>query len=168
MPICAWSSVTLIGALFAPSDPVPVSLHADKLFKRICDIIREHFANPAFGPCEVAAEAGISLRYVQKLFTAQNSTCSHFIYSVRLNHAARLLERRELLGASQPLSEIAYACGFADYTNFARKFRRQFGYPPSVHSGVGRQATDDAQGWASTSTSSQAGTAHKISPVTPR
>ena len=134
----------LVGALFAPSDPVRVSLHADKLCKRICDIIREHFANPAFGPCEVAAEAGISLRYVQKLFTAQNSTCSHFIYSVRLNHAARLLGRRELLGASQPLSEIAYACGFADYANFSRKFRRRFGYSPSVHSEVGSQDTDDA------------------------
>jgi AraC family transcriptional activator of tynA and feaB len=134
----------LIGALFAPSDPVRFSLHADKLFKRICDIIREHFANPTFGPCEVAAEAGISLRYVQKLFTAQNSTCSHFIYSVRLNHAARLLERRELLGTNQPLTELAYACGFADYTNFARKFRRRFGYSPSVHSGGGGQGTDDA------------------------
>ena len=134
----------LIGALFAPPDSMRVSLHANKLFKRICNIIREHFADPAFGPYEVAVEVGISLRYVQKLFTAQNSTCSDFIYSVRLNHAARLLERRELLRTNQPLSEIAYACGFSDYTNFSRKFRRRFGYSPSVHSGGGGQGTGDA------------------------
>jgi AraC family transcriptional activator of tynA and feaB len=125
----------LLGALFAPSDPVPVSLHADKLFKRLCDIIKDHFTDPAFGPCEVAAEAGISLRYLQKLFSARNSTCSHFIQSVRLDHAARLLLRREMTGTRQALSEIAYACGFADYTNFARKFRRRFGQTPGSYSG---------------------------------
>jgi AraC family transcriptional regulator, positive regulator of tynA and feaB len=125
----------LIGVLFAPSDPAPVSLHANKLLRRICDIIRERFADPDFGPCEVAAEAGISLRYLQKLFTAQTTTCSHHILSVRLDHAARLLHRRELLNTRQPLSDIAYACGFSDYTNFARQFRRRFGYAPGAHAG---------------------------------
>jgi AraC family transcriptional activator of tynA and feaB len=125
----------LLGALFAPSDPEDASLHTDKLFARICDIIKDHFADPDFGPCDVAVEAGISLRYLQKLFTARNSTCSHFIHSVRLDHAARLLERRSFLKTSQPISEIAYASGFGDYTNFIRKFRRRFGHTPGSHSG---------------------------------
>jgi AraC family transcriptional activator of tynA and feaB len=125
----------LLGALFAPSDPEDASLHTDKLFARICDIIKDHFADPDFGPCDVAVEAGISLRYLQKLFTARNSTCSYFIQSVRLGHAARLLERRSFLKTSQPISEIAYASGFGDYTNFIRKFRRRFGHTPGSHSG---------------------------------
>ena len=122
----------LVGALFAPSDPWPVSRHADKLFTRIRGVIKDRFADPDFGPSEVAAEAGISLRYLQKLFTARNSTCSEFIYSLRLDHAARLLHRRALLNTSQPLSEIAYTCGFSDYTHFARKFRCRFGHPPGA------------------------------------
>jgi AraC family transcriptional regulator, positive regulator of tynA and feaB len=125
----------LLGALFAPSDPEDASLHTDKLFARICEIIKDHFADPDFGPCDVAVEAGISLRYLQKLFTTRNSTCSHFIHSVRLDHAARLLERRSFLKTSQPISEIAYASGFGDYTNFNRKFRRRFGHTPGSHSG---------------------------------
>ena len=125
----------LLGALFAPSGPEDTSLHTDKLFARLCDIIKERFADPDFGPCEVAVEARISLRYLQKLFTARNSTCSHFIYSVRLDHAVRLLERRSFLKTSQPISEIAYASGFGDYTNFIRKFRRRFGHTPGCHSG---------------------------------
>jgi hypothetical protein len=68
----------LLGALFAPHEPVPASLHADKLFTPICDIVRDRFAEPEFGPCEVAAQAGISLRYLQKLFTARGTTCTHF------------------------------------------------------------------------------------------
>ena len=125
----------LLGALFAPSDPEDTSVHTDRLFARICDIIKDHFADPDFGPCEVAVEAGISLRYLQKLFTARNSTCSHFIQSVRLDHAARLLERRSFLKTSQPISEIAYASGFGDYTNFNRRFRRRFGHTPRAHAG---------------------------------
>ena len=37
---------------------------------------------------EVAAKAGISLRYLQKLFTQHGSTCSEFIYSLRLEHGS--------------------------------------------------------------------------------
>ncbi|WP_154072579.1 helix-turn-helix domain-containing protein [Bradyrhizobium erythrophlei] len=125
----------LLGALFAPPDPEGSSLHTDKLFARICDMIKDHFADPDFGPCDVAVKAGISLRYLQKLFTTRNSTCSYFIQSVRLDHAARLLERRSFLKTSQPISEIAYASGFGDYTNFIRKFRRRFGHTPGSHSG---------------------------------
>jgi AraC-like DNA-binding protein len=124
----------LVGALFAPSEPLSGSRHADKLFARIRNIIKDGFADPSFGPHEVAAEAGISLRYLQKLFTERGSTCSEFIYSLRLDQAAHLLHRRGSLGVSQPLSEIAYACGFRDYTHFARKFRQRFGHTPGSHS----------------------------------
>jgi AraC-like DNA-binding protein len=126
----------LIGALFAPSDPVPSLLHADKLFKRICHIIKDHFGDPAFGPCEVAAEAGISLRYLQKFFTARGTTCTHFINSVRLDHAAYLLHRRATLNTGQPISGIAYDSGVSDYTHFARIFRRRFGHSPGAHAGT--------------------------------
>jgi AraC family transcriptional regulator, positive regulator of tynA and feaB len=123
----------LVGALFAPSDPLPVSRHADKLFARVRRVIRDGFAEPDFGPGDAAAKAGISLRYLQKLFTQHGSTCSEFIYSLRLEYAAQLLHRRALLGTSQSLGEIAHVCGFSDYTHFARKFRHRFGHAPGAH-----------------------------------
>ncbi|WP_454634254.1 helix-turn-helix domain-containing protein [Bradyrhizobium cenepequi] len=122
----------LLGALFASSDPGGRSLHTDKLFARICDVVRERFAEPDFGPRNVAAEVGLSLRYVQKLFTARNSTCSRFINSVRLERAAVLLKRRSLLRTGQPIREIAHASGFGDYAHFNRTFRRRFGHYPSL------------------------------------
>jgi len=139
----------LLGALFAPSNPAPISLHTDKLFLRVCGIIKAHFADPDLGPSVVAAEAGISLRYLQKLFTLRGSSCSHFIYSVRLDHAARLIQRRVAMKTEQPLSVIAYACGFRDYTHFARAFRRRFGHPPGVHvlsagTGIVRASTHES------------------------
>jgi AraC family transcriptional activator of tynA and feaB len=123
----------LLGAVFAHSDPGPVSRHADRLFVRIRSVITDRCADPDFGPAEVAAETGISLRYVQKLLTARDCTCSELIYSVRLDQAAHLLERRAFLSTGQHLGEIAYACGFRDYTHFARRFRRRFGHAPGAH-----------------------------------
>jgi AraC-like DNA-binding protein len=132
----------LVGALFAPSDPGPITRPTGKLFARICGVIKDEFSDPDFGPVEVAAKAGISLRYLQKLFTERGSTCSEFIYWLRLDHAAHLLRRRALMGTGHPLSEIAYACGFRDYAHFARKFRHRFGNPPGAHAGQGQSAVD--------------------------
>jgi AraC family transcriptional activator of tynA and feaB len=127
----------LLGALFAPPDSTSLSSgHANKLFMRIRGLIKKRFADPDFGPSEAASESGISLRYLQKLFTLRGFTCTDFIYALRLNQAARLLDRRKLLSLSEPISAIAYACGFRDYTHFARKFRHRFGYSPSAHSGA--------------------------------
>jgi len=69
-----------------------------------------------------------------KLFTQRGFTCTEFVYSLRLNQAARLLDRRKLLSISEPISAIAYACGFRDYTHFSRKFCRRFCYSPGAHS----------------------------------
>ena len=102
-----------------------ISSHSDKVFARVCRIVKDRFADPDFGPAEVAAEAGISLRYVQKLFTLHGSACGHFIYAVRLDHAARLIKQRALTKTEQPLSVIAYASGFRNYTHFARAFRQR-------------------------------------------
>jgi AraC family transcriptional activator of tynA and feaB len=65
----------LLGALFAASDLPTFSSHTDKLFKRICSIIEDRSGDPELGPCEVAAEAGISLRYLQQLFGATSGRC---------------------------------------------------------------------------------------------
>jgi AraC family transcriptional activator of tynA and feaB len=126
----------LLGALFAPPTAL-CSCHTDKLFARVCGIIKDRFADPDISPREVAAETGISLRYLQKLFTARGSTYTHYISSLRLDHAAHLIERRALMKTGQPLSDIAYACGFRDYTYFARGFRQRFGTAPGAV-GAGR------------------------------
>jgi AraC family transcriptional regulator, positive regulator of tynA and feaB len=125
----------LLGAIFAASDQPSISSHSDKLFVRICDIIRAHFADPNVGPSQVAAEARISLRYLQKLFAVRGSSCSHFINALRLDHAARLIRRHASMKTSQPLNAIAHAGGLRDYTHFARALRQRFGHAPGALGG---------------------------------
>jgi AraC-like DNA-binding protein len=122
----------LIGAIFSPPDPAAFS-RSDKLFKRVCNIVMDRFADPNVSPDDVATEAGISRRYLQKLFAMRNLTYTQFINSARLDHAARLLQRRARLNTNHPISAIAYTSGFGDYANFARQFQKRFGHSPGVH-----------------------------------
>jgi len=48
----------LVGALFAPTDPRPVSRSADKLFARICGVVRDGLLDPDFGPAEGGQPSG--------------------------------------------------------------------------------------------------------------
>src|SRR5262249_22205460 len=63
----------MLGSLFAGPNLPPVSAHTHKLFVRACDIIRSTFTDADLNPAAVAAELGVSLRYLQKLFTARGS-----------------------------------------------------------------------------------------------
>jgi AraC family transcriptional activator of tynA and feaB len=126
----------LLAALFAPTGDPQGSAYTDKLFARVCAMIKANLTNPELTPAAVATEARISMRYLQKLFSARGTTCSHFIHALRLDKASRLLQRRALSGGETPLGEIGFACGFLDYAHFSRKFRQRFGHPPSAHSAV--------------------------------
>ena len=123
----------LVGALFSDPSSVSISPYTDKLFVRASDIIRSRFCDPDFGPVDVAAAMGISLRSLQTLFTARGTSCGQFIRSSRLNYAASLLRRRAQMKRAFPLSGVAYACGFRDYVYFGRMFRRRFGHAPGIH-----------------------------------
>ncbi len=134
----------LLAALFTPRDGERVSTYSDKLFARIRGIIVARLTDPDLTPSVVATEARISVRYLQKLFSARGMTCSHLIHSLRLDHASRLIHRRSLSESRQPLGDIALACGFLDYAHFSRKFRERFGHPPSTHSLTpARRSTND-------------------------
>jgi AraC family transcriptional activator of tynA and feaB len=133
----------LLAALFAPPGE-RISAHTDELFARIRRMIEANLADPELTPSAVAAEARISVRYLQKLFSARGTTCNHLIQTLRLDRASRLLQRRSLSHPGTPLGEIAFACGFLDYAHFSRKFRERFGHPPSAHAaGEGRKSTSN-------------------------
>jgi AraC-like DNA-binding protein len=131
----------LLGALMASNDSLTGSSYKERTFARIRDIVNHHFTDPEFGPREIASEAGISLRYLQKFFTARGTTCSRFIQSLRLEHAVRLVRRRNLTRSGQSLTEIAHLSGFQEYSHFARIFRHRFGHSPGAEADLLQSST---------------------------
>jgi AraC family transcriptional regulator, positive regulator of tynA and feaB len=128
----------LVRALFGAAEWASVSPHSDRLFHRVCRIVKQHFTDADFGPTEIAAETGISLRYLQKLFTNRGSTCSQYIQSLRLEHAFTLLKRRAERKGGRSVSEIAWASGYRDLNHFYRLFRQRFGHTPGATQTAGR------------------------------
>lgn len=121
----------LVAVLFEPqTEAMPLP---DAAFKRVCAIIRDGHADPKLTPSMVAAEAGMSLRKLQSLFTSRSTTCTAYIHSVRLEHAVSLLQRREFLHTQEFLSQISFRCGYRDHNYFARIFRRKFGPSPGSY-----------------------------------
>src|SRR5262249_1027748 len=93
----------IVAVLFEPKanfEPVP-----DALFKRVCNIIRDRHADPNLTPVVVAADAGMSLRKLQALFTSRGLTCTEYIHSVRLEQASFLIRRRGFLRTRELLNQ---------------------------------------------------------------
>jgi AraC-like DNA-binding protein len=122
----------LVRGLFGAKNLVPMSPHNDRLFQRLCHTIKGHFTDPDIGPAELAVEVGISLRYLQKLFTCRGTTCSEYIQTLRLGHAYTLLARRAEIQGDRSICEIAWASGYRDVSYFHRVFRRRFGHSPGA------------------------------------
>ncbi len=95
--------------------------------------IKTH-VNGAIGPYplsidEVAADQGVTARYVRKLFEAEGLSFTNYVVERRLARAHTLLT--EPLRAPAPISTIAYDVGFGDLSYFNRAFRRRYGATPS-------------------------------------
>ena len=88
------------------------------------------FADPAFSPDGLAAELGVSVRYVQDLLQETGTPFSARVLEHRLQRArTMLLDPRH---DSMRIGEIARACGFNEVPYFNRCFRRRFGDSPTA------------------------------------
>jgi AraC-like DNA-binding protein len=76
----------------------------------------------------VAAEQGISPRYLRQLFEAEHQSFSSYVLEQRLIQAHAMLASSKF--AEQPISSIAYEVGFGDLSYFNRAFRRRFERTP--------------------------------------
>jgi AraC-like DNA-binding protein len=77
----------------------------------------------------VAAQLGVTPRYVYMLFEREGRSFTEFVLGERLAAAHYML--RTVRHAGEPISAIAYAAGFADLSHFNRSFRRRYGCTPS-------------------------------------
>lgn len=93
---------------------------------RICAIIEARLQDPDLCSASVAAEAGISVRTLQKQFAAMGTTPSAYILDERLQRAAERL----LVAPEVSITEVAFELGFNDSAYFARCFRRRYGTSP--------------------------------------
>ncbi len=99
------------------------------LFLKAKAIANRRVGDPGFGVAQCAAAAGISQRYLHKLFEAQGMTFGRYLLEQRLAKAATML--REPGRAHLPITTIAFDAGFSDMSHFGRAFRQRFDCTPT-------------------------------------
>lgn len=100
----------------------------DDQLKRIKTFIQLHLQDHTLGPVSVAAEFGISVRYVHSLFKDEPLTLGQYIRSLRARACRLELESETCAGTS--LTDIALKWGFYDLSHMSRCFREEFRTSP--------------------------------------
>ena len=83
-------------------------------------------------PAAIASAHGVSIRTVNRVFSATGQTVSEVVRLRRLAHA-----REELTGSDRPVSVIAHRWGFSDTSHFSRTFKAHYGSSPTDYRRAG-------------------------------
>ncbi|HWK40321.1 MAG TPA: helix-turn-helix domain-containing protein [Croceibacterium sp.] len=106
------------------------SRHRGQLARQILRRIETDFADPDLSPEGLAAELGISKRYLQTLLAGNGTSFVQELTATRLDRASDLLGDPRT--AALTVGEVAFRCGFLDPGYFTRAFRKRFGATPSA------------------------------------
>ena len=128
-PMIAEQVGTLLTLATGFHEPAAESRHRGQLARQILRRIETDFADPELSPEGLAAELGISKRYLQQLLAGSGTSFVQELTATRLDRASDMLSDPRAGGLS--VGEIAYRCGFLDPGYFARAFRKRFGTTPS-------------------------------------
>jgi len=108
--------------------PRPNGRHRGQLARRILQRIESGFADPELTPEKVAAEVGISKRYLQTLLAGSGTSFVAEVNVTRLDRASDMLT--DPRSRNLAISDVAWRSGFLDPGYFARQFRKRFGVTP--------------------------------------
>lgn len=95
---------------------------------RIRDFVLRRLPDAELGPARIAAEFGISTRYLHRLFESEDTSVGSFIRRERLEKAAGELTDPALRHLD--VKAIASRSGFAGADQFARAFKSRYGMSP--------------------------------------
>ena len=128
-PMIAEQVGTLLTLATGFHEPATESRHRGQLARRILRRLETDFADPDLSPEGLAAELGISKRYLQQLLAGSGTSFVQELTATRLDRASDMLSDPRASGLS--VGEIAFRCGFLDPGYFARAFRKRFGRTPT-------------------------------------
>jgi len=129
-PKVAQQALDLVALAFETGVGAPVQLSSTRTttLLRLKSIIETRLRDPALKPADVAAAAGISVRYANALLAHDGTSLERFIMLRRLQHCRQVLEDPLQLGRTA--GDIAYSHGFSDLSHFTRRYKAQFGCSP--------------------------------------
>jgi signal transduction histidine kinase/ligand-binding sensor domain-containing protein/DNA-binding response OmpR family regulator len=112
-----------------------------KFMEKAIKIVEANISSPSFSIQDLGMELGISRAYVfKKILALSGKTPLEFIRTIRLQHAAQLLERSQL-----SVREVAYKVGFNTPKYFTKYFKEQYGVLPSDYVASKKQEDENPE-----------------------
>jgi AraC-like DNA-binding protein len=145
---CSRRVADLIAVLFDGDHgaglPIGDSAVRSAIYRRCMVFIENNLDDVQLGPAMVSAAAGISLRYLHKIFHASGESVGDHVRRRRLERSYDDLT--DVRKGHMKIKEIAFACGFRSPTHFSDAFKSYHGASPSDtrraagrRSSIGRQ-----------------------------
>jgi AraC family transcriptional activator of tynA and feaB len=115
-----------VGALRTDSDVCSAESVRPALRASIERYIDRHLLNGAVTPAALAAAHWVSVRTVNRVFSATGQTVGEVVRARRLARA-----RADVTASDRPISNIAHRWGFSDTSHFSRTFKAFYGCSPT-------------------------------------
>ena len=109
------------------SDKSTEPIVVNEAMQDVLAYINEHYTTP-IKLDNIARQFGVSVSFLSHEFVKYTgrSVYDYVLYR-------RVLLAKELISSGRPLNEVAYHCGFNDYSSFLRSFTKMTGMSPSAY-----------------------------------
>jgi AraC-like DNA-binding protein len=104
------------------------SANSEALWRRTRELIWQQIDDPELSAARLAEQVRVSLRRLQEVFKAHETTLSDCLWELRLEHARSMLVSPSY--RHQSVTLVAYNSGFSDIAHFSRRFKARFGMGP--------------------------------------
>jgi AraC-like DNA-binding protein len=109
----------------------------DKEKAAILQYIGSNFSNPELDIGSVVARIGVGREKINAVLKSElGMTFTAYVNKLRLTEAARLLAMKD----GQPISDIAYAVGYASVSYFNKLFKEEYDCTPKAFRGLATQS----------------------------
>ena len=129
----------LVGALRADSDACSAEMVRPALRTSIERYIERHLLGGTLTPAAIASAHWVSIRTVNRVFSATGQTVGEVVRARRLARA-----REDVTDSDRPISVIAHRWGFSDSGHFSRSFKAHYGSSPTDYRNAFRVDGRDA------------------------
>ena len=105
------------------------ALQRDPVVEDVCRLLALHYNDPQLSLAELLESTGYNKDHIRRRFIAAcGVTPSEYLTSLRIEHAKRLLKRKNELQFS--VADIGEMCGYYDPHYFSRIFKKEAGVTP--------------------------------------
>jgi AraC family transcriptional regulator, positive regulator of tynA and feaB len=131
---CARRVADVMGVVFDSAGdgglPIGESAVRSAIYRRCAAFIENNLDDPGLDPAMIAAAAGISVRYLHKIFHGSGESVGDHVRRLRL--ARSYHDLIDLRKRHVKIKEIAFRCGFKNPTHFSDAFKDFHGISPSA------------------------------------